>query len=94
MENLKAIEDVIVELLAAEIEQDVVEYRAELAAGGPSLPCDSVMAVEIMVKVEKRYGIQLHLNAETARAMRSVQTYAALVATRRAAAAPPTGAQA
>lgn len=84
--TLEEIEDVIVALLAAELGEDLDEYRAELAAAGPSLPCDSVIAVEIMVKVEQRCGVQLELNAETARAMRSVKSFAALVDARRASA--------
>jgi acyl carrier protein len=83
--DLQDIEDLIVALLAAEMERDIDEYRSELAAAGPSLPCDSVIAVEIMTEVEKRCGVRLRLDADTARAMRSVRTYAALVAAQRAA---------
>jgi acyl carrier protein len=73
------IEDLIVELLAADQGRPVDELRHEIQAGGEHLPVDSVMMVEILGRVEERCGVQLPLTASTARCLGSVRDFAALI---------------
>lgn len=59
---------------------------------GEGLGLDSVDALELMVAVEKEFGVKLE-NAEVGRAvLKSVSTLAAFIAERRAAVGKPGGA--
>jgi acyl carrier protein len=68
--------DVVVELLAAERGISTEVMMAELSAGGDSLPIDSLLLQEILVRIEERFDVQLPDTVETARSMASVRTFA------------------
>lgn len=73
------VEDVIVELLA-EGRPDVTadELRQELLAAGEDLPIDSVLATEIVVAVQNRFGIRMPAEG-VEEYLRSVRAFAAQV---------------
>jgi acyl carrier protein len=75
----RAIEDLIFELLAEESGMDPIALRRELEEAGQEMPIDSLLAVEVVAAVEERCGVQLPVTAETARNLRSVQNFAAMV---------------
>lgn len=82
-----AIEDVIIELLAQDGGVNPADLRRQLEEQGPGLPIDSLLAVEVLVRVEQRFGVQLDANPATAEAMQSVAAFASTV--RNAILAPP-----
>lgn len=73
------IEDNIITAIAFDNGEDPDELRAELEAAGLDLPIDSLLAVEVLATIEKRCGVSLKLNGETAKAMKSVTAFANLV---------------
>ena len=75
----RAIEDVIIELLAVDGGVNPADLRRQLEERGPGLPIDSLLAVEVLVRVEQRFGVQLDANPITAEAMQSVAAFAATV---------------
>lgn len=77
--TLREIEALILELLAEDAGRPVAELREELAARGEMLPVDSLLAAEVLARVQERVGVQLPATAETARALRSVRTFAVAV---------------
>ncbi len=77
--TLEEIQTIIIDLLAAEAGRDRDELLAELEASGRELPCDSVLAAEVLGEVEHRCGVRLQMTPRTAAAMRSVQAYAQAV---------------
>ena len=70
--------DVVVDLLA-EAEGRVSEVVAELTVSGPDLLIDSLRIVEILTRVEKRYGVSLPADPVIARSTRSVLSFARAV---------------
>lgn len=68
--------DVVIELLAAERGISREAMMAELSAGGDSLPIDSLLLQEILVRIETRFDVQLPDTVETARSMTSVRNFA------------------
>lgn len=75
----RAIEDVIIELLAQDGGVNPADLRRQLEEQGPGLPIDSLLAVEVLVRVEQRFGVQLDANPATAEAMQSVAEFASTV---------------
>ena len=75
----RAIEDVIIELLAEDGGVNPADLRRQLEEQGPGLPIDSLLAVEVLVRVEQRFGVQLDANPATAEAMQSVATFASTI---------------
>jgi acyl carrier protein len=75
----QAIEDMIIELLAEEAGTVPAALRLRLEEAGDELPVDSLLAAEVVVRVEERCGVQLPATAETARCLRSVRDFAAMV---------------
>ncbi len=75
----RAIEDLIIELLAEEAGAVPAALRAQLEEGGDEMPVDSVLAAEVVTRVEQRCGVELPATAETARCLRSVRQFAAMV---------------
>jgi acyl carrier protein len=73
------VEAVILELLGKELETDPGELRDQLAASGAELPIDSLILVEIMVDVEKRFGVRVPEDSATAAALQSVSTFVELI---------------
>lgn len=70
------VEDIVIELLAAERGMRPAELREELEAAGADLPVDSVLMVEVLVNVEKRCGVRIPADPEAARSLRSVKEFA------------------
>lgn len=70
------IESVIVELLAEEAGTTGAAQRALLEDGGPALPIDSLLLVEIVQVLEDRIGISVPEDLETAKTMGSVRAFA------------------
>lgn len=75
----EAVEQVVLEALAAAQSKAVGELRVELAAAGPGMPLDSLESVEIMLELEERFGIRFPDEPETCAAFQSVQTLVRLV---------------
>ena len=71
--------DVVVDLLAEAEGRPVSEVMAELAVRGPDLLIDSLRIVEILTRVEERYGICLSADPVIARSTRSVLSFAQAV---------------
>ncbi|WP_410597238.1 acyl carrier protein [Amycolatopsis sp. lyj-23] len=70
------VEQYILELIAEEKNCDVEQLREELTAQGADMPYDSVLLVELMVRVEARFGVKLPTDLPTARDMRSIRSFA------------------
>lgn len=77
--RLTEIEELILELLAEEARRPVGELREELLERGEMMPVDSLLAAEVVARVQERVGVELPATAETARALRSVRTFAVAV---------------
>lgn len=77
--RLNEIEDLILELLAEDAGCSATEFRDGLRAGGAALPVDSLLAAEVVARLQERIGVELPATAETARALRSVRTFAVAV---------------
>jgi acyl carrier protein len=73
------IEDLTIELLAKEAKCSPGEMRQHLEEAGGDLPIDSILLVEVVVRVEDRYGVHLPTTLETARNLRSVRDFAVMV---------------
>ncbi|MFI7126848.1 phosphopantetheine-binding protein [Nonomuraea sp. NPDC050153] len=67
------------EFLAQLQGRDPDELRMELETAGQELPVDSILVVEILTRIEERYGIAIRADAEAARSTRSVYTFAGTV---------------
>lgn len=76
---LPEIEELILELLAEDAGRPVAVLRDELLERGDMMPVDSLLAAEVLVRVQERVGVELPATAETALALRSVQTFAVAV---------------
>jgi acyl carrier protein len=74
------IEELILDLLAEQAGLTVTELRAELVALGEEMPLDSLLAVEILVRVQDAVGVVLPATEETAQALLSVRGFAQAVA--------------
>jgi acyl carrier protein len=77
--DTEAVEEIILGFLAEDAQCTVEQLRAEMLAGGLEMPVDSVLAVEVLVRVQNSTGVVLPANAETAFALRSVQRFAQAV---------------
>jgi acyl carrier protein len=73
------IEDLTIELLAGEAKWSPGEMRQCLEEAGGDLPIDSILLVEVVVRVEERCGVRLPTTLETARNLRSVRDFAVMV---------------
>lgn len=73
------VEDVILELLAQETGSDPETLREELLAEGAEMPYSSLVLVQFVVELEKRYGVRVPDTMVAARALRSVSTFAELI---------------
>ncbi|TDE08489.1 acyl carrier protein [Jiangella asiatica] len=70
------IEWLIIQLIAEDNAMDADDLLEELAAAGQDLPVDSLLAAEVLTRVQEQVGAELPTNAETARALRSVKAFA------------------
>ncbi|MEU2113852.1 acyl carrier protein [Streptomyces sp. NPDC019507] len=69
----------VVEFLAELQDRDPDELRMELEDAGEELPVDSILVVEILTRIEERYGIGVPADEEAARSTRAVRTFAATI---------------
>ncbi|HEY0888664.1 MAG TPA: acyl carrier protein [Nocardioides sp.] len=79
MISKEEIEQLIVELLADDRGMDTHDLWEELNDLGVTMPVDSLLAVEIVVRLEQQLGIDLPTTADTTKALRSVKTFAEAV---------------
>jgi acyl carrier protein len=70
---------VVVEFLAELQDREPEELRAELEGAGQELPVDSILIVEILTRIEERYGISIPADEEAAHSTRSVRTFAGTI---------------
>ena len=70
------IAEIVIGFLAAESGIPASQLRADLEAAGPELPVDSLLVVEVLVKVEDACRVRLEISEEVARSTRSVMTFA------------------
>lgn len=68
--------DVIIELLAQDASRDPKELRANLEALGEELPVDSLLAAEVLARVEEQFEVHLPSTVESSRNLRSVFRFA------------------
>jgi acyl carrier protein len=73
------IEDFTIGLLAEEAKCSPDEMRQHLEEAGGDLPIDSILLVEVVVRVEERYGVHLATTLETVFNLRSVRDFAVMV---------------
>jgi acyl carrier protein len=74
------VEDLTIGLLAEEAKCSQGEMRQRLEeADGDDLPIDSILLVEVVVRVEEHCGVHLPTSLETARNLRSVRDFAVMV---------------
>jgi acyl carrier protein len=73
------IEDLTIGLLAKEAKCSAGEMRQSLEEAGGDLPIDSILLVEVVVRVEERCGVHLPTTLETARNLRSVRDFSVMV---------------
>lgn len=72
----RQVEDLILGLLAEDAGRNPADLREELEDVGEWLPIDSLLAAEVLARVEEYYGVTLPATAETAEGLRSVATFA------------------
>ncbi len=77
--GLTEIETLILELLAEDAGRPMADLRAELLERGEMMPVDSLLAAEVVARIQERVGVELPATAETAKALRSVRTFAVAV---------------
>ncbi len=77
--DAREVEDIIVGLLAEQSGRDATELRRELEERGEGLPIDSLLAAEVLARVEERLGVSLPATAETAERLKSVTAFAEAV---------------
>ena len=70
------IERLIVQLLAEDRNMDPQDLWEELTDLGVHMPVDSLLAVEVVVRLEEQLGVELTTSVDTAKALRSVTTFA------------------
>lgn len=70
---------VILGYLAEDAQCNPDDLRDELLAQGLEMPIDSLLAVDVLVRVQNATGVTLLPTEETATAMRSIQKFAELV---------------
>jgi acyl carrier protein len=74
--NRSQIEDLIINLYAETENKDPIKLRVELERGGGELPIDSLLAVEILVGVQEKCGVELPTSVESAKNLTSVSSFA------------------
>lgn len=77
--NQQSVEDVIIDLLAANEGVESQDLRAMLEARGADMPVDSILAAEVLAAVEATCGVTFAPTPETALCLQSVRAFAASV---------------
>lgn len=72
----REVEDIIIELLAEQAGKDPGDLRRELEELGDELPIDSLLAAEVLARVEERLGVTMPATAENSEHLRSVTSFA------------------
>jgi acyl carrier protein len=75
----REIGDFTIGLLAQEAKCSPGEMRQRLEVAGGDLPIDSILLVEVVVRVEERYGVHLATTLDTVFNLRSVSGFAVMV---------------
>lgn len=75
------VEALILKLLAKELGTDPETLHEELVAKGADMPFSSVVLVEFVTELEKRYGVRVPHTTAAASALGSVFTFAHLIMT-------------
>lgn len=78
--DVQAIEKVIIEMLSEERSCLPAEMERELLSLGTDMPVDSLLAVEVLVRVEQQVGARFPANPASGRALRSVRAFAQAMA--------------
>lgn len=68
--------DVVIRLLAQDRGEAEADVRDELEEQGREMPIDSLLLMAVLAAVETEFGVEVPPDANTARAMRSVRTFA------------------
>lgn len=75
----REVEDLIIDLLAQDAGRSAADLRRELDELGESLPIDSLLAAEVVTRVEERCGVTYPATAESAKHLGSVTAFARAV---------------
>lgn len=78
--DVEDIERVIIDALARERGCTAEEMKRELIGGGMDMPVDSLLAVEVLVRVEEAVGVRLPASPASGQALRSVAAFAQAMA--------------
>lgn len=70
---------IVIGLLAENAGVPADQMRAGLMVGGPELPVDSVLVVEVLARTGEACGVRIPLNEETAMSTGSVMAFARTV---------------
>lgn len=68
--------EVIIDLLAQDARRSPEELRAEVSALGEELPIDSLLAAEVLARVEEIFGVRMQATVETSQNLRSIHRFA------------------
>lgn len=79
MSTNQEIEDEVIGILAEHLNADAETSRQELVAGGPEMPIDSLILVEIMARVEARFDVRVPETTAAAAAFSSVLSFVQLI---------------
>jgi acyl carrier protein len=77
--SVQEIVGIVIEFLAEYQQRPVDEVHEELAGKGQDLPVDSVLIMEILARVEERFGVRIPADAQAGRSLRSVWAFAETV---------------
>lgn len=77
--DLAAVEEIILGFLAEDEGCSLEQLREELLGGGLEMPVDSLLAVEVLVRVQNATGVKLPATPDTALALQSVRGFALAV---------------
>jgi acyl carrier protein len=77
--SVREIVEVVIDYLAEYQQRSAEEVLEELAVGGEDLPVDSLLVVEILTRVEERFGVSVPADAQAGRSMRSVWAFSETV---------------
>jgi acyl carrier protein len=72
----REIEDLIIGLLAEDAGANPADLREQLEDLGDWLPIDSLLAVEVLARVEEHYGVTFPTTPEAAKNLTSVTAFA------------------
>jgi acyl carrier protein len=78
-QSVQEIVDIVIDFLAEYQGRSAEEVHEELANRGQALPVDSVLVMEILARVEKRFAVSVPADAEAGRSLRSVWAFAETV---------------